>query len=699
MNETAHEQRIAFLLGAGASVEAGLPTLQSLSTAFFQDLEKQHPSLHQSLVLWFPAAAGSHSLPDAEQLLGYLERVIEWPHPALEASRRDAAILQHELRKFIWATLGRHRRLDYLDPLQHLLATNAPLEIFSLNNDMVIEEWCRRRGVSYCDGFNTAGEWHIRAFEQPELRIRLFKLHGSINWYRDQNTDMLARAASGRRVALALRVARTAVPDVALLFPAHTKDILQPPLLTLFHLFQQKLAHLELLVVAGCSLRDLHISRALRQAMVQNENLHVLLVDPDPTGRAVWQIVQRLPALEPRVRHHQATFGAFLQEDLTSVFVEVFQDRKQVAVLLERALSRLATPEAVTLLRQASQKLAMQALALPDRQQLATIVKKNWPLPPQVESPLTTVHTVLQKISCHDNPAALLEQASTLLADYPQPSCFGIALQGQYLFIISGSSGRLRRYDLQNWRSEELGPAFTNARGLAVAGNIAYVVQCWFAGFEGAGVIYMVDLHTQQCRRLFPERWFLADLAGRFARAQAATSLTSKMRELAGLLNWPSAIRPLQDNKKAWVIEARRLRLIELTSGRTLALSPPRFFNLVDAVEWNYPEMIVLEAARAGAGNLAWYDCEQDKLEPIVRSLHAPAGVALLPNRRDLLCTISLPRPDGKLLLVRDFQNTPQTTLVLEQLNKPRHLAVSSTGDIYLASRDGVMRLKAGVII
>lgn len=129
-----------------------------------------------------------------------------------------------------------------------------------------------------------------------------------------------------------------------------------------------------------------------------------------------------------------------------------------------------------------------------------------------------------------------------------------------------------------------------------------------------------------------------------------------------------------------------------------MALSPPRFFNLVDAVEWNDPELILLESARAGGGNISWYHLELDKLETIVRGITAASGIALLPNRRDLVYTEGLLRPGGKLHLVRDFHNAPQPRLILDGLNKPRHIAVSPQGALYLASRDGVLRLKPGVI-
>ncbi|MDZ7276630.1 MAG: SIR2 family protein [candidate division KSB1 bacterium] len=694
--------RCAFLLGAGASVEAGLPTLQALSTGFLAQLATRQPLLHDSLVrLCHIDAGGSTSagLPDAESLLGLLERVSEWHTPALQAERRDAAVLQHELRKFIWTTLARHGPLGYLAPLQKILAIRRPLEIFTLNNDMVIEAWCRHHHLRYCDGFDARGAWDIRTFDDPDVTVKLHKLHGSINWYRDQDTDLLARAASGSRVSLAMRVARTAVPDVALLFPAHSKDILQPALLELFHLFLRRLSEIDVLVVIGCSLRDLHLSRAIRQSLFANPKLHLLLVDPNPGSTAAVQITRELPQLESRVHCMEATCGAFLQGDLEKTLETLVCGHRDEKELLEHALARMTQPEGAELLRSVARTLSARlALSRVERAQLATSLRGSRPLPAEVESPLDPVFALLQ------NPASLqklpqhLQQAADLLHDYRAPSCFGIHLQGDDLFVISGHTGRLLRYDVKTWQSREAGPPFTNARGLAVADGIAYVVQCWFWGIEGAGVLYAVDLRSQKRWRVFPPAWFMGNLMDRFARAQSASSLISKIRDLAGLLNWPSSIRPLTDRRKVCVVEARRLRILDPASGRTLALSPPRFFNLVDAVEWNYPELILLESARAGGGNISWYHLELDQLETIIMGITAASGIALLPNRKDLLYTEGLPRPGGRLHLVRNFQSTPQPRLVLDRLNKPRHIAVSPQGAVYLASRDGVLRLKPGVI-
>jgi len=105
--------------------------------------------------------------------------------------------------------------------------------------------------------------------------------------------------------------------------------------------------------------------------------------------------------------------------------------------------------------------------------------------------------------------------------------------------------------------------------------------------------------------------------------------------------------------------------------------------------------MILLESARAaGGGNIAWYDLETDKREIIVEGITAASGLALSPDRTTLLYTEGRSRPDGKLFLVQNFIQNLQVRKVLEGINKPRHIAIDEDGTIYLASRDGILRLR-----
>jgi len=61
------------------------------------------------------------------------------------------------------------------------------LDIFSLNHDLLIEHELDQNGIAFADGFGA--EWGNDVFRfnwswnAPGTKVRLYKLHGSLNWY------------------------------------------------------------------------------------------------------------------------------------------------------------------------------------------------------------------------------------------------------------------------------------------------------------------------------------------------------------------------------------------------------------------------------------------------------------------------------------------------------------------------------------
>lgn len=82
-------------------------------------------------------------------------------------------------------TIGAHPRKG-LDAITDVAAHVDELDIFTLNHDVLVEDQCKAGGVVLEDGFaDQRGE--LRAFngwrEHSRKKVRLFKLHGSVNWF------------------------------------------------------------------------------------------------------------------------------------------------------------------------------------------------------------------------------------------------------------------------------------------------------------------------------------------------------------------------------------------------------------------------------------------------------------------------------------------------------------------------------------
>jgi hypothetical protein len=79
--------------------------------------------------------------------------------------------------------------LDYLNSIGDACLDNelSFLNIFTLNQDTILERYLSQRNIDYEDGFgspiNRVRYWSPDSFEETSSKVRLYKLHGSVNWF------------------------------------------------------------------------------------------------------------------------------------------------------------------------------------------------------------------------------------------------------------------------------------------------------------------------------------------------------------------------------------------------------------------------------------------------------------------------------------------------------------------------------------
>jgi len=90
----------------------------------------------------------------------------------------------------VWQLLIREPKpLDYLGAIVEACKEPdvAHVDIFTLNHDTVLEEELRRHEVEFVDGFGDQQSgvrwWNPQLFDTSSSKVRLFKLHGSVNWF------------------------------------------------------------------------------------------------------------------------------------------------------------------------------------------------------------------------------------------------------------------------------------------------------------------------------------------------------------------------------------------------------------------------------------------------------------------------------------------------------------------------------------
>lgn len=272
-------RHVAVLLGAGTAKAAGLPDLVGLQNAVLEALDEEKKAEAERL---FEGRNLEEVLSRLRRIASLLEGGGEFDGFSHDTARAmDEAITRaiipaidvagktnEPFRKLaIWATGDSYR---------------LPLEIFTVNYDLLIESALEDIGASYFDGF----VGHLRGHFRPELVesigpespglppsfVRLWKLHGSVNW-------ALEVSERGRGV---IRLGAPA-PDgkVAAIYPSDEKyaDSRRVPFVVLMDRFRRSLAEPEsLMVISGYSFGDEHINELIFDAAIHNPRSETIAV-------------------------------------------------------------------------------------------------------------------------------------------------------------------------------------------------------------------------------------------------------------------------------------------------------------------------------------------------------------------------------------------------------------------------------------
>lgn len=154
----------------------------------------------------------------------------------------------------------------------HSIEREAPIEIFTTNYDLLTEQALEDLNVPYFDGFVGARNsfFDLRALEEdliPKHWLRLWKIHGSINWLQLSNNSVTRtnREASGE--------------EQSLIYPSHLKyeqSRKMPYLAFLDRLNAFIKRPSSVMITAGYSFRDEHINDVIYTALNNNPTSTVI---------------------------------------------------------------------------------------------------------------------------------------------------------------------------------------------------------------------------------------------------------------------------------------------------------------------------------------------------------------------------------------------------------------------------------------
>ncbi len=286
---------ILILLGAGASVDAGIPH----SVAMVRDLEqllnnddswRGYLNLYnyiKSAIIYSDGIKGRfNSGINIERLVSTLDDLRRGDdHPlypfigawapklteiaGLRLERIDIfrEMIVKKLRE--WVTLNHNEDAIYYATLSTFQQEyEHPLRVFSLNYDRCVEIACAKASISR--GFDEGKKWDWRIFEPvDDPEIFLYKLHGSIDWERGEDGQVMYRDGYNN----------IKHDHLAIIFGTTYKLQYVDPFLFLAYEFRRwTLSTVRLIVAVGYGFLDDHINGIMGQALKNNSAMKVLAV-------------------------------------------------------------------------------------------------------------------------------------------------------------------------------------------------------------------------------------------------------------------------------------------------------------------------------------------------------------------------------------------------------------------------------------
>jgi len=278
---------IAFLLGAGCPLSiltAGkplIPDIAGMTKEIVIRLEASALKDAFGLIKEQMVVSGG-APPNIEEYLGHVRNLIEVAKKVAIGGLNKDTLNALDMEMCNEVVVISEAKLPNLSTPYHYLASwirgtprIIPIEVFTTNYDLLMEQALEDLRVPYFDGFIGSraaffDPYAIESIESQEGKLpsrwaRLWKLHGSINWW-SQNNDEAAEV---------VRTTKDKAGVCRLIHPSHLKydESRKMPYLAMMDRLKTFLAKPRaVLVICGYSFRDVHINSLVLQALAGNQN-------------------------------------------------------------------------------------------------------------------------------------------------------------------------------------------------------------------------------------------------------------------------------------------------------------------------------------------------------------------------------------------------------------------------------------------
>lgn len=218
-----------------------------------------------------------------------------------------------------------------------------PVEVFTTNYDLLLEQAFEDLSIPYFDGFVGSRQsfFDLRAVEDnliPKHWTRLWKIHGSINWFQRENKEVF-------------RSSKTSEIDASyLIYPSHLKyeQSRKMPFLALTDQLNKFLRQTNsLLVISGYSFNDDHLNDTILSALKANPNSMVIAM--------LFGSIERYPkSIALAEKRNNLALWAFDEAIIGTVrgkwkFPDAFEAEDNLANCVEKISSAIDTSDQASL--------------------------------------------------------------------------------------------------------------------------------------------------------------------------------------------------------------------------------------------------------------------------------------------------------------------------------------------------------------
>jgi hypothetical protein len=328
-----NQNKIAFLVGAGLVKDAGLPLSVHLVTKLKESLNEvsnnidegeegrklaraQLAALHfingairfqkgvldgdpddpiniEDIAVAAIELQSRMKNPLAPYASGWHERIVE-----LERQNPDVLATFIEFiysRLKTWLTFHKLEDISYLTKFRDFCLNDEGIDIFSLNYDLCIESALRDIVEAVFENGFTADGWRPANFYNGRT-IRLFKLHGSLDWVEDTAYGLCSLEFPRHKDA---EDVEDAGHRPLLIFGTSHKLSPKEPFLSLAYQFSQSILKSPILIIIGYSFGDDYINEIIRQGLWANTRLKIVIVSPNAEAQV---LESELLTKNPRVK-------------------------------------------------------------------------------------------------------------------------------------------------------------------------------------------------------------------------------------------------------------------------------------------------------------------------------------------------------------------------------------------------------------